>query len=102
MLIAGGYGEGFDLREWVTDVLAKTEAVVLMGASADELARELSGHPKLVRARSLEDAITAAAGLTRQGGIVLFSPAYKSFDMFKDFEDRGNQFKTLVRRRFAV
>ncbi|HVH63948.1 MAG TPA: UDP-N-acetylmuramoyl-L-alanine--D-glutamate ligase [Candidatus Dormibacteraeota bacterium] len=102
VLIAGGYGAGFDLSEWSTDVHAKTEAVVLMGASANELQKALSGHPKLVRAQSLEDAITAAAGLARRGGIVLFSPAYKSFDMFKDFEDRGNQFKTLVRRRFAA
>jgi len=38
----------------------------------------------------------------RSGGVVLLSPAYKSFDMFKDFEDRGNQFKALVRKRFAA
>src|SRR5204863_100668 len=39
ILIAGGYGGGFDLREWVADVLANTEAVILIGASADQLAR---------------------------------------------------------------
>lgn len=102
VLIAGGYGGGFDLRQWVADVLSKTEAVVLMGDSTDELARELGAHPKVVRADSLDDAIARAAGLARRGGVVLFSPAYKSFDMFKDFEDRGNQFKTLVRQRFAA
>lgn len=102
VLIAGGYGSDFDLRDWVRDVVDKTEAVVLMGASADDLARELAAHPKVVRARSLDDAISAAASLARPGGVVLFSPAYKSFDMFKDFEDRGNQFKSLVRRRFAA
>ena len=102
VLIAGGYGGGFDLREWVRDVLAKTEAVVLIGKSADELARELKDHPHVVRADSLEDAVTAAAAVARSGGVVLLSPAYKSFDMFKDFEDRGDQFKALVRRRFAA
>jgi len=102
ILIAGGYGSGFELREWVADVLAHTEAVILIGASADELAHELRAHPKVVRAGSLEDAVSIAAGLARQGSVVLLSPAYKSFDMFKDFEDRGDQFKQLVRRRFAA
>ena len=102
ILIAGGYGGGFDLREWVADVLAHTEAVVLIGASSAELAEALRDHPKILRAQSLEEAVSIAAGLARQGGVVLLSPAYKSFDMFKDFEDRGNQFKELVRKRFAA
>jgi UDP-N-acetylmuramoylalanine--D-glutamate ligase len=102
ILIAGGYGGGFDLREWVADVIAHTEAVILIGASADQLAGELRAHPKVVRAQTMEEAVSVAAGLARQGGVVLLSPAYKSFDMFKDFEDRGNQFKDLVRRRFAA
>ena len=102
VLIAGGYGSGFDLNEWVRDVLANTEAVVLIGASADLLQEALRAHPKVVRAASLEEAVAAAAGLSRLGGVVLLSPAYKSFDMFKDYEDRGNQFKALVHRRFAA
>src|SRR5712671_987982 len=102
ILIAGGYGSGFDLREWVADVLANTEAVILIGASADALAAELHAHPKVLRAATLEEAVSIAAGLARQGSVVLLSPAYKSFDMFNDFEDRGNQFKELVRQRFAA
>jgi UDP-N-acetylmuramoylalanine--D-glutamate ligase len=102
VLIAGGYGGGFDLRDWVADVNANTEAVVLIGASADELAKDLKAHRKIVRAESLEDAVSQAAHLARSGGVVLLSPAYKSFDMFKDFEDRGNQFKDLVRKRFSA
>ena len=100
ILIAGGYGGGFELREWAADVLAHTEAVILMGASADELARTLRDHPHVLRAKSLDDAVSKAAELARPGSVVLLSPAYKSFDMFKDFEDRGNQFKELVRSRF--
>jgi UDP-N-acetylmuramoylalanine--D-glutamate ligase len=102
VLIAGGYGSGFELKEWVADVLANTEAVVLIGASADLLQEALRGHPKVVRAESLEDAVSRAAALSRLGGVVLLSPAYKSFDMFKDYEDRGNQFKALVRKWFAA
>jgi UDP-N-acetylmuramoylalanine--D-glutamate ligase len=102
ILIAGGYGGGFELGEWVRDVLTNTEAVILIGASADELARELHAHPKVLRARTLEEAVTTAAELAPRGGVVLLSPAYKSFDMFRDFEDRGDQFKRLVRERFAA
>jgi UDP-N-acetylmuramoylalanine--D-glutamate ligase len=102
ILIAGGYGGGFQLREWVADALAHTQEVILIGASAEELSRELKPHPRVVRAGSLEEAVALAADFARPGSVVLLSPAYKSFDMFKDFEDRGNQFKALVRRRFAA
>ena len=46
--------------------------------------------------------MAVASDLARKGGVVLLSPAYKSFDMFKDYADRGNQFKALVRKRFAA
>ena len=102
ILIAGGYGGGFDLREWVADALRHTQAVILIGKSAEELEHELRAHPHVVRAPSLEEAVAIAAGLARPGSVVLLSPAYKSFDMFKDFEDRGNKFKALVWQRFAA
>ncbi len=100
VLIAGGYGSGFELGPWVADVLRHADAVVLMGASADLLAKELADHPKVARAGSLEEAVELAAGRARPGGVVLLSPAYKSFDMFKDYEDRGRRFKALVHKRF--
>jgi UDP-N-acetylmuramoylalanine--D-glutamate ligase len=100
VLIAGGYGSGFELGPWVVDVLANVESVVLIGASADLLAEQLRGHPKVLRASGLEEAIEVAASLARPGGVVLLSPAYKSFDMFKDYEDRGRRFKALVRQKF--
>jgi len=102
VLIAGGYGGGFELAEWVGDVKAHATAVVLIGASADLLAEALREHPSVRRARSLEEAVDIAAELAQPGGVVLLSPAYKSFDMFTDYEDRGRQFKALVRKRFAA
>jgi UDP-N-acetylmuramoylalanine--D-glutamate ligase len=102
VLIAGGYGSGFELAEWLADVLANVEAVVLLGASADLLAEGLRSHPKVMRAANLDQAVELAAGLARLGGVVLLSPAYKSFDMFKDYEDRGRQFKAAVRGRFGA
>jgi UDP-N-acetylmuramoylalanine--D-glutamate ligase len=102
VLIAGGYGSGFEMGEWLADVLANVEAVVLLGASADLLAEGLRSHQKVVRAANLEEAVERAAGLARPGGVVLLSPAYKSFDMFKDYEDRGRQFKAAVRSRLGA
>jgi UDP-N-acetylmuramoylalanine--D-glutamate ligase len=101
VLIAGGYGSGFELGDWLADVLANVEAVVLIGASADLLAEGLRNHPKVVRAAGLDEAVELAGGLARPGGVVLLSPAYKSFDMFKDYEDRGRKFKAAVNARFG-
>jgi len=86
----------------VKDVIAHADEVVLMGASADLLAKELRDHKSAHRAQSLAEAVDLAAKLAKPGGVVLLSPAYKSFDMFKDYEDRGRQFKALVRERFAA
>jgi UDP-N-acetylmuramoylalanine--D-glutamate ligase len=102
VLIAGGYGSGFELGEWLAEVLTSVEAVVLIGASAGTLAAGLRSHQKVVRAATLDDAVELAAGFARPGGVVLLSPAYKSFDMFKDYEDRGRQFKAAVHRRFGA
>jgi len=99
VLIAGGYGSGFELGAWVADVMTNVAAVVLIGQSADLLAAELKDHLNVVKAQSLEEAVDLAAKLSREGGVVLLSPAYKSFDMFKDYEDRGRKFKALVRKR---
>ena len=102
VLIAGGYGSGFELSEWVRDVHEHVAAVVLIGKSAPLLEEELRGHPLVRRADGLAEAVELAAELARPGGVVLLSPAYKSFDMFQNFEDRGRQFKSLVRKRFAA
>jgi UDP-N-acetylmuramoylalanine--D-glutamate ligase len=96
VLIAGGYGGGFELGEWLSAVRERTRAVVLVGASADELAERLAGHPTR-RAGSLAEAVELAGGLAEPGGVVLLSPAYKSFDMFASYEDRGRRFKAAVR-----
>ena len=102
VLIAGGYGSGFEQGDWLADVLANVEAVVLIGASAGILAEALHNHQKVVRAAGLDEAVDVASSLARPGGVVLLSPAYKSFDMFKDFEDRGRRFKSAVHAKFGA
>jgi UDP-N-acetylmuramoylalanine--D-glutamate ligase len=101
VLIAGGYGSGFELGPWLNEVRSRARAVVLMGASAEQLERELEGHPNLRRVAGLDEAVQAASELAEPGGVVLLSPGYKSFDQFRDFEDRGRRFKAAVLARAA-
>ena len=96
VLIAGGYGGGFELSDWLSAIRSGTRAAVLIGASAAELAERLAGHP-VQQAASLEDAVELARRLARPGDVVLLSPAYKSYDMFANYEERGRRFKAAVR-----
>jgi UDP-N-acetylmuramoylalanine--D-glutamate ligase len=101
ILIAGGYGSGFELAAWAEEVRRRTRLVVLIGKSADLLAETLRGH-SVKRAASLEEAVEVAAAQAQAGEVVLLSPAYKSFDMFKSYEDRGRRFKAAVRARHGI
>lgn len=96
VLIAGGYGSDFELKEWLAAVRSGTRAAVLVGASAGELADRLAGHP-VFRAATLEEAVELSHSLARSGDVVLLSPAYKSYDMFANYEERGHRFKAAVR-----
>jgi UDP-N-acetylmuramoylalanine--D-glutamate ligase len=97
VLIAGGYGSGFELAHWVGRIRRTARGVVLIGDSSEVLERELAGLPNVVRARDLDHGVELAAGLAEPGGVVLLSPGYKSFDWFTSFEDRGRRFKDSVR-----
>ena len=97
VLIAGGYGTGFELAAWTADIRRLASAVVLIGDSAELLERELAGHRAVRRAGDLDHAVELAAGLAEPGGVVLLSPGFKSFDWFTSFEDRGRRFKDSAR-----
>jgi len=99
VLIAGGYGSGFELAEWIAAIRRRATAVVLIGASAPDLERELAGHALVRSAADLDSAVEMAASLAEPGGVVLLSPGYKSFDWFRSYEDRGRRFKDAVRKR---
>ena len=102
VVILGGVGKGADFGELARVVVKRARAAVLIGASADEIAGALdaagarAGFP-VERARTLEDAVTAARRLARSGDVVLLSPACASFDMFSSADERGDRFTALVR-----
>ncbi len=102
VIIAGGVFKGGDVSELANAVLKNNvKALVLIGRSAPDIekAARTAGYENVYRADTLQDAVTMAAGLAAAGDTVLLAPACASFDMFADFEDRGDQFKAAVREK---
>lgn len=96
LLIAGGDGKGADFSSLAAPVAEYCRAVVLIGRDADRLAGALGDATDIRFAGSLEQAVTLAAELARPGDAVLLSPACASWDMFSDFEARGQRFCAAV------
>ena len=99
VLIAGGYDKHADFAEWVDTFPGKVATLILMGATADmieETVRSRVPGLPVIRAGSLEEAVREAHNAVRSGGNVLLSPACASWDMFRDYEQRGNLFKQYV------
>ena len=97
VLILGGSGKGEDYAP-LREAIGPVRAAVLIGAEADRIAAALAGTVPLVRAADLDGAVAAAAGLVPGGGTVLLSPACASFDMFRDYHHRGEEFQAAARR----
>ena len=98
VLIAGGRDKGQDFRPLADRVTRSVAHLILIGEGAARIEDAWRGVP-VTRAASLADAVDRAFEEARAGGApVLFSPGCASFDMFKDFEDRGRRFKAEVER----
>lgn len=97
VLIAGGKDKGFEFGS-VTDLVArKCRCAVLLGDMAARIEQLWSKKlPCINVGRSIERAVQTARSEARSGDIVLFSPGTSSFDMFRNYADRGNQFRQLV------
>jgi UDP-N-acetylmuramoylalanine--D-glutamate ligase len=96
VLIAGGRDKGFTFDPLRSLVKEKVKSAVLIGEMARSIKRSWDGAVTCDLATSLADAIERARGLSRPGDVVLFSPGTSSFDMFKSYSDRGDQFRALV------
>jgi UDP-N-acetylmuramoylalanine--D-glutamate ligase len=98
VLIAGGRNKGIDLNPLAEAIARQASALVTMGETGEELARRTrdAGLKAVERASDLRDAVRKAAALARPGSVVLLSPAFTSFDMFDNYEDRGRRFKSTV------
>ncbi|MBC8570296.1 UDP-N-acetylmuramoyl-L-alanine--D-glutamate ligase [Zongyangia hominis] len=104
ILIAGGYDKKIPFLPLAPKIIEKVKALILMGATADKIedtVRGFSGFDgeklPIYRVGSMEEAVQKAAELAVDGDIVTLSPACASFDLYQNFETRGEHFKSLVR-----
>lgn len=101
-IILGGYDKHCDFTPLVKEMLASPyiRGAVLIGVTADQIEKTLedNGFTTILRADSMEDAISKCRTLADEGWNVLLSPACASFDMFSDYEARGRIFKELVNK----
>ena len=97
ILIAGGKDKGFSFDPLRSLVKEKVKSTILIGEIADSIKRSWADAVESEIASSLADAVERAHSSAKPGEMVLFSPGTSSFDMFKSYADRGDQFRALVR-----
>ena len=97
ILIAGGHDKGSDFRKAREVVGAKVKKLVLIGEAKDKIRDHLEGAAPYLFAGTMEDAVNKAFLDAEDGDCVLLSPMCASFDMFRNFEERGKVFKQIVR-----
>jgi UDP-N-acetylmuramoylalanine--D-glutamate ligase len=97
--IAGGVDKGNDYEMLKPLVKKKVKALICLGTDNERLIQAFGDCVQLVvEARSAEEAVYAASNLSTNNDVVLLSPACASFDLFENYEDRGNKFKDAVKR----
>jgi UDP-N-acetylmuramoylalanine--D-glutamate ligase len=96
ILIAGGRDKGNDYRLMLEVARQKVKGVVAIGESRQKIKDSLGEYLPTEEASSLEDAVKKALSMASPGDCVLLSPMCSSFDMFRDYEDRGRAFKRIV------
>ena len=104
ILIAGGYDKNLDYEPLAKPIIDNCKILILLGQTADKIEKavikELKNSNKSVeiyKCNSLKETVVLADKLAVKGDIVLFSPASASFDMFKNFAERGEIFKEYVK-----
>src|SRR5690606_17237229 len=95
--IVGGRYKGGDLRLLRAPMAQRGRAVVAIGEAAELVDDALRGVVTVERAGTMRDAVERAFGLAEPGGVVVLAPACASFDMFRDYAERGRSFKDAVK-----
>ncbi len=98
VLIGGGYDKKSAYDEWIESFQDKVKHLILLGDTAQQIAKTARAHgfTSITFVSSLEEAVTQAHELAKEGDAVLLSPACASWDMFQSYEQRGDLFKDFV------
>jgi len=96
ILIAGGKDKGCDYNPLTPFIKEKVKALILLGEAKEKMHQALKSSASISLVETLEDAVKLSFKKALPGDTILLSPACSSFDMFKNYEERGNVFKTLV------
>ena len=97
--IVGGVDKGNDYNQLIPLVKKNVKAIICLGTDNEKIISTFSQHCNLVvSTNKIADAVKSAYDISKKGDVVLLSPACASFDLFKNYEDRGNLFKNEVRK----
>jgi UDP-N-acetylmuramoylalanine--D-glutamate ligase len=95
--IAGGIDKGNDYKLIEEQVHKKVKVLICLGKDNSKLYDAFEGVVKVIcETQSIKEAVSLALRVSRSGDVVLLSPACASFDLFKNYEDRGDQFRAAV------
>jgi UDP-N-acetylmuramoylalanine--D-glutamate ligase len=102
IIIAGGYDKHIPFDEFGREIAKKAKAAILIGQTAQAIAKAIQSRPQnraqVKFAKTLAEAVELAYGLAVRGDVVVLSPACASYDMFENYEQRGQQFIDLVEK----
>ncbi len=96
VLIAGGVDKGSTYNPWIQSFKQKVKCICVIGQAADKIEKEMSGAYPVKKFKSLEDAVRHASEIASPGENVLLSPGCSSFDMFRNYAHRGEEFKRII------
>lgn len=97
ILIAGGVDKGAAYTPWIASFANKVKGICAIGQAAPKMEKELSHAFPLKRFNSLQEAVGYASQMAQPGDNVLLSPGCSSFDMFRDYAHRGEEFQRIVK-----
>ena len=102
LLLAGGVDKGASYRPWVVDFGGKVKRIVAFGQAASKIENELKGEIPVDRAENMQEAISSAVRKAERGTKILLSPGCSSFDQFRNYEHRGEEFCRMVREKIWI
>lgn len=103
IVIAGGYDKNIPYEPIATPIIERVKVLILLGNTAPKIQAVVENHEhfkeskiKIINVKTLEEAVRTAKEIAQIGDVVTLSPASASFDLYKNFEERGNHFKKIV------